>query len=292
MDLHTPVGYIGLGQMGSAMATHLASSGAAVVVCDLNPAATADAVAAGATAVATAAEVAATCDVVSICVPAAAHLAAVATGPGGLADGARPGTTLLVHSTVAPDTVRDLAATAGLWGVAVHDACVAGGADAAANGDLVVLAGGLAAMDPAARAVLDVYASRVIDGGPVGAGAALKLGVNVMTYAQFAAAACAFDLAAATGTDTASLVEAWRHTGQLGRLTEAFLPLLSIPSAHITGTFRDSLAGTVDIATKDLALAASLADARALGTVIDSLAAAMPTVFGIDTPPPHDPEQP
>lgn len=292
MDQRAPVGYIGLGQMGSAMATHLASTGTPVVVCDINPAATAGAAAAGASVAASPAAVAGACDVISICVPAAGHLAAVATGPGGLAGAARPGTTVLVHSTVAPDTVRDLAATAAHWGVAVHDACVAGGADAAATGDLVVLAGGLAAMDPAARAVLDVYASRVIDGGPVGAGAALKLGVNVMTYAQFAAAACAFDLADAAGTDTASLVEAWRHTGQLGRLTEAFLPLLSIPPAHITGALRDSLAGTVDIATKDLALAAALADAAPLGGVIDALAAAMPTVFGVATPPPNDREQP
>jgi 3-hydroxyisobutyrate dehydrogenase-like beta-hydroxyacid dehydrogenase len=281
MTLRTPVGYIGLGQMGSAMATRLASSGMDTMVYDLEPAATATAVAAGATALGSAAEVAEVCDVVSICVPAAVHLDAAVNGPDGVAAAARDAQTLLVHSTVAPDTVRALAATAAGWGGRVHDACVAGGAEAAASGELVLLAGGLADLDDDARAVLDVYASRIIDGGPVGGGAALKLGINVMTYAQFAAAAAAFDLADATGADTANLVEAWRHIGQLGRLTESFLPLLSIPPAHITGAFRQSLAGTVDIATKDLALAASLADDPTLRQMVESLSAAMATVFGI-----------
>ena len=41
-----------------------------------------------------------------------------------------------------------------------------------------------------------------------------------MTYAQFTAAAIAHDGVAITGGDPGALLEAWRHTGMLGALTE------------------------------------------------------------------------
>ncbi len=82
-------GYIGLGDMGSAMAGHLLSTGATVAVFDLNPAAVERAIAQGADACDSAAEVATASDVVSVCVPAAEHVEAVIAGPGGIAE-ARP----------------------------------------------------------------------------------------------------------------------------------------------------------------------------------------------------------
>jgi 3-hydroxyisobutyrate dehydrogenase len=278
----TIYGYIGLGQMGAAMVSRLLSQDAVVVAYDLDPAPVAVAVAAGATAASSPAEVAAASDIVSICVPAATHVQAVLTGPGGIAEAARGGQTMLIHSTVAPQTVLDARDSAAAWGGIVHDACVAGGGEAAAAGELVILAGGVSDMTPEAVALLNIYGSRVIDGGAVGTGAALKLGVNIMTYAQFAAAASAFELAAATGADSAGMVEAWRHTGQLGRLTESFLGLLSIPPEHVVGDFRTYLETTVGIATKDLDLAAGTLDSRsARRALVRALSAVMPDVFGV-----------
>jgi 3-hydroxyisobutyrate dehydrogenase len=281
----TICGYIGLGQMGAAMVSRLLSQDAVVVVYDLDPEPVAVAVAAGATAANSPAEVAAASNVVSICVPAAPHVQAVLTGPGGIAEAARDGQTLLIHSTVAPQTMLDARDTAANWGGVVHDACVAGGGDAAAAGELVILAGGLGDMAPEAVALLNIYGSKVIDGGAVGTGAALKLGVNIMTYAQFAAAASAFELAGATGADATGMVEAWRHTGQLGRLTESFLGLLSIPPEHVIDEFRTYLESTVGIATKDLDLAAGTLDTgSARRSLVEALAAVMPDVFGVADP--------
>jgi 3-hydroxyisobutyrate dehydrogenase len=278
----TICGYIGLGQMGAAMVSRLLSQDAVVVVYDLDPEPVAVAVAAGATAANSPAEVAAASDVVSVCVPAAPHIEAVLTGPGGIAEAARGGQTLLIHSTVAPHTMLDARDTATGWGGVVHDACVAGGGDAAAAGKLVILAGGVGDMAPEAVALLNIYGSKVIDGGAVGTGAALKLGVNIMTYAQFAAAASAFELAGATGADATGMVEAWRHTGQLGRLTESFLGLLSIPPEHVVGEFRTYLESTVGIATKDLDLAAGILDTgSARRSLVEALGAVMPDVFGV-----------
>lgn len=285
-------GYIGLGQMGSAMTQRLLSTGASVCVYDLDPTPVAAAVALGAVAAGSAAEVAARSEVVSVCVPAEAHVDAVLEGPGGIAEAARSRLTpdsqvVLLHSTLAPATLRRVRSAATAWNGVVHDACIAGGADAARCGELVILVGGLDDLPDAARDLLKICGSKVIGAGPPGAGAAAKLAVNVMTYAQFAAAAAAFRLARGCGVATSAVIDSWRHTGQLGRLTESFLGLLSIPSDRISGDLRASLEATAAIAGKDLALASAAMPApgppgaAGLNDVLRALHTAMPDVFGL-----------
>ena len=283
----TGCGYIGLGMMGSAMAENLIRRGGRpVMVHDLDAAALDAAVSLGAAAAASAADVARASDVVSVCVPAAAHIEAVLSGPGGIVEGAHEGLCVLIHSTVHPDTVLAARDAAAEWGVPVFDACVAGGADSARAGSLTVLAGGLDEMPPAARAVLDACAGTLVDAGPVGAGAALKIAVNVMTYAQFAAASAAHDMVAGAGGEPAALLEAWRSMGQLGTLTEQYCALLEIPAEHIRGELRTMLETQAGIAAKDLALALELAPApgRArpgAANVVEALRSAMPAVYNV-----------
>ncbi|MYB04217.1 MAG: NAD(P)-dependent oxidoreductase [Acidimicrobiaceae bacterium] len=279
----TGYGYIGLGMMGSAMAENLIRHGSGpVTVHDIDPTAVDAAVALGAAAAADAAEVARVSDVVSVCVPAAAHIEAVLSGPGGIAEGAHEALTVLIHSTVHPDTVLAARAAAAEWGVAVFDASVAGGAENAREGNLTVLAGGLADMPPAARELLEVYAGTLIDAGPVGAGAALKIAINVMTYAQFAAAATAHDMVASTGGEPAALLEAWRSMDQLGALTEQYCALLEIPDEHIQGELRTMLETQAGIATKDLSLALEVGRTRSgAGALLDALGRVMPAVYNV-----------
>ena len=297
-------GYIGLGMMGSAMAENLIGTGAEVTVYDVDPAAVDTAVALGAAAAASPAEVAAVSDAVSVCVPAAEHLDQVLDGPsglaegtrwspgglaeerrgdpGGLAQGSRGSPAILVHSTVHPDTIRAAHRRAASWGAPLFDACVAGGPASARTGDQILLVGGLGDMPGPARALLDIYASRVIDAGPVGAGAALKIAVNVMTYAQFAAAATAHDLMAAQGGDPALLAEAWRAMGQLGSLTEQYQALVGLRPEQITGDFRESLKALAGIGHKDLALALELGPIRPGGAeVLEALHDAMDAVYNV-----------
>jgi 3-hydroxyisobutyrate dehydrogenase-like beta-hydroxyacid dehydrogenase len=276
-------GYIGLGMMGSAMAENLIGTGAPVTVHDLVPAAVDRAVAQGATAGASAAEVAANSDVVSICVPAAEHLVAVLDGPGGIAEGAHDGLVVLVHSTVHPDSILEAQATAARWGVAVFDASVAGGDANARAGTQTMLVGGMAEMNDATRGLIEIYGETIIDAGPVGAGAALKLAVNVMTYAQFGAAATGYDLITGVGGDPESLWTALRGLGQLGALTDSYRHILGIPAAHITGDFATMLRTQVGIAEKDLTLARSLGETRArTGDMLDAIRDSMAALYGVE----------
>jgi 3-hydroxyisobutyrate dehydrogenase-like beta-hydroxyacid dehydrogenase len=118
------VGYVGLGQMGSAMAGRLLETGVQLIVFDLNPETMAEAVGLGAEPAGSTAEVAAFADVVSICVPDAHHVSSVLDG---LGEGAVVGLPVLVHSTIHPDAVAACRMQAALWGGVLHDVCVAGG---------------------------------------------------------------------------------------------------------------------------------------------------------------------
>lgn len=278
-------GYIGLGEMGSAMCRRLLDTGHVVWVHDLSERAVAALVEAGAQRADSAAEVASRCDVVSVCVPADDHVRAVMSGLEGIEDGAHADLTVLVHSTIHPDTMREVHDLADGWDVAVHDACVAGGDQAARAGELVLFVSELEALSDAARSTVDLYGTTVIDTGPPGSGAAVKIGVNVMTYAQQAAVAAAFELVAHQGASTEALVAAWRHNGQFGPIIERFSALMGMPVESLTG-MRDYLSNVVAIAQKDLSLAYALGEGTPRGpsVVVDAIRAAMPTVFGTDRP--------
>lgn len=283
--LTTAYGYIGLGEMGSAMAERLLSTDSTTHVFDLDAAAVQAAVDLGAVAAESATEVAARADVVSICVPAANHVESVMNGPAGIAASARTDLTILIHSTVEPEAVKAQHGAAQAWGGRVFDACVAGGAENARAGTLAMLVGGFADMPPEARALLDVYGSVVIDGGPVGAGAALKIGVNVMTYLQQAAARISFALMEANGADPAGLVDAWRHTNQLGELTERYLALLSLRDDDIRGDLRAYLETVASITEKDLRLAQGLGSVGPeLDKVLETMADAAPSLMRVTAP--------
>ena len=79
----TRVGYIGLGDMGGAMAAQLAPGGLDACVFDLNPVPMKKLAEAGATAGASCREVGAHAEILSICVPADAHVEAVLLGEDG-----------------------------------------------------------------------------------------------------------------------------------------------------------------------------------------------------------------
>ncbi|MEE2768275.1 MAG: NAD(P)-binding domain-containing protein [Actinomycetota bacterium] len=278
----TTYGYVGLGEMGSAIVDRLLASEASVTVHDIDSSRMASAVEKGAVEASSAADVSAAADIVGVCVPADRHVEEVITGSGGICETATAGQVILVHSTILPETVIKVRDAVSGWEGILHDACVAGGVNAARKGQLVLLVGGLDDLPGPAAELLALLGDKLIDAGPVGSGAALKVAVNVMSYAQFSAAAAAHDVLAGTGTDPEGLLEAWRHIGQLGRLTEAFIGLLNLPEDVVTGDMRSYLTTTAEIAYKDLTLADEMAtDGTDLQALLHSLREAVPEVFRV-----------
>jgi 3-hydroxyisobutyrate dehydrogenase-like beta-hydroxyacid dehydrogenase len=225
----TRVGYIGLGDMGKAMASNLASKGFDARVYDLDPKPMEELAAAGAKAASSCREVGEHAQVLSVCVPADAHVEAVLLGENGALAGMAAGSVVAIHSTVQPGTVERMAEAARERGVDLIDVCVTGGRQVAEKGELTLLIGGESVVLEKARPVLEAYGTNLLHAGPLGAGAKLKLAVNLLTYVNFAAAAESFRLAKASGLDTEIFLEAVRSNGQLSAMQQRFIASQKLP---------------------------------------------------------------
>jgi 3-hydroxyisobutyrate dehydrogenase len=252
-------GFIGLGNIGKPLASHLAPAGFATTVFDLVEAPVQELVAGGATAASSPREVAERADVIGICVPEDKHVRAVMTGDDGILAGAARGTVVAIHSTILPSTAQEMAALADRQGVSVLDACVTGGDQRAQQGVVTYLVGGDGAALEKARPFLEASSETIIYAGVLGNGAKLKLCINVMTYLQWAAAYESFALAKASGLPIDVFESAGRANGQLTELMARYLSSHKLPDEVRTDpNLQSYLRGHMHTAEKDLAWALQL----------------------------------
>lgn len=136
------LGFIGLGRMGSHMASHLLCGGHTLAVYARRREAAEPIVAAGAIECTSPADVAKRSDVVFTMLTDTAAVEAVALGRNGIAETARPGSILVDHSTISPAGSRQIAETLQGRGVSMLDAPVSGGWWAAESASLSIMVGG------------------------------------------------------------------------------------------------------------------------------------------------------
>ena len=194
------IGYIGLGAMGSALATRLQQAHP-LLVFDLQPDAVQRLVATGARACASARELGTLCDIVLVCLPTSNHVRALLDGPDGLATGLRPGCLVIDQTTGDPAVTRELAAALAARGVALVDAPVSGGAAGARAGTIAIMVGGNDEACARAMPVLQAISPNVFRAGEVGAGHVMKLVNNMLSAAQRLASMEALSLAAKNGIE-------------------------------------------------------------------------------------------
>jgi 3-hydroxyisobutyrate dehydrogenase-like beta-hydroxyacid dehydrogenase len=199
------VGFIGLGDQGLPMAQRIHGAGFPLSLWarrseSLMPFADRDV-----TIAASPAEVGRGSDVVGICLFDAAGVRDVLLGPDGVVRGLSPGGVVVVHTTLAPDEVRSIAAEVSAAGLSMLDAPVSGGHAAAERGALTVMVGGDRTSLDRARPVLESYATDVVHLGGVGAGQQAKLLNNAMFAAQIVLADDVLRLGAMLGLDPQSL---------------------------------------------------------------------------------------
>ncbi|GAA4732111.1 NAD(P)-dependent oxidoreductase [Nocardioides endophyticus] len=206
----TRVGFIGLGNIGKPMALRLAASDEIeLTVYDVAPDPVAELERAGARAATSVATLASQAEVICVMVRDDDQVRDVLGEALGVAG---DGHTVVIHSTVAPDTPAALADTAARHGVQVVDAPVSGGAMGAADGTLAIMVGGSDEAFAAARPALDAMGSLVTHAGPIGSGTKFKLARNLMHFVAFTAATEAQRLAEAAGLDLVELGKVVRHT--------------------------------------------------------------------------------
>jgi 3-hydroxyisobutyrate dehydrogenase-like beta-hydroxyacid dehydrogenase len=195
----TKIAFLGLGLMGTPMATRLLEAGHDLTVWNRTPERAQPLHDAGASVARTPSEAGRAADVAITMVTDPEALERVVFGPDGLADALGPGRLLLEMSTVGPHEVRSIAERLP-DGVEVVDSPVMGSVPQATAGELNVLAGGSEGAFERVRPILDTFGS-VRHVGGLGAGAAMKLVVNSTLGAAITAVGEAIALADALGLD-------------------------------------------------------------------------------------------
>ncbi len=182
------IGFIGLGVMGTPMATHLAQAGHHVWLHDAQADVALDlanAIGANAVALEDPRAVGAHSDIVFTMLPHGQVVQAVALGterPGfGLINGLKRGSLLVDTSSCEPWLTRQTAAALAERGIGMLDAPVSGAQWGAQAAELVFMVGGTDADLARARPLLEVMGKSIFHLGEVGCGHAMKAINNCVT---------------------------------------------------------------------------------------------------------------
>lgn len=182
---------------------------------------------------------------------------AVYGGPDGVLAGLRPGAVVLEMSTIGPAAARALQARVEAAGGTLVEAPVAGGARLAEQGALTALVGGDPADVQRVMPVLRTMTKAQVLLGPVGAGAAMKLALNVYIAAQAQGISELLVIAESGGVAPADAIDALIGSGVASPMAQgkrdAFLDPASAPTS-----------GTLGLIAKDLLLAEAFADQSGL----------------------------
>lgn len=201
------IGIAGLGKMGSAIAQRLIEVGHDLTVWNRSPEKAQPLANAGAKVATNPADVARNAQTVITILSDAAAIDAVYGGPAGLLAGDVTGKLFIEMSTVAPATETALAEKVRAKGAALVECPVGGTTGPARQGKLIGLMGGEPADVERARPILEHLCRRLELCGPVGAGAVMKLTINMPLMIYWQALGEALALCRPLGLDPARLME-------------------------------------------------------------------------------------
>ncbi len=263
------VGFIGLGSQGAPMARRIAEGGFDLTLWARRPATLEPFADTAAKTAESPAELAAVSDLVCLCVVGDDDVREVVGGDSGVLEGLASGGIVAIHSTVHPDTCREIAESAAAKGVSVIDAPVSGGGQGAAEGQLLVMTGGDADVVERCRPVFATYGDPIVHMGPLGSGQVAKILNNLLFTANLGTAVSALELGESVGIPRDRLCEVIvRGSAQ----SKAFGSM-----AAVGGTLDQiaSMAGA--LLQKDVRHAASIADSASAphGAVFDAADAAL-----------------
>jgi len=246
------VGFAGLGRMGAHMARNLVQAGHAVTVWNRSAAkARALAAATGCAVADTPAALAQGAEVVVTMLSDDPSSEAVHTGPDGLFKASGGARVFIEMGTMSPDHIAALAAVAP-EGAQVIDAPVSGATQAAADGQLMIMAGCTEDLAAPLMPLVDAMGKQTICLGRNGAGAVMKLAVNSLIHGINQTLAEAMTLAGASGIAPQTAFEVIEASAACAPMLTYRKPLYLDEAGHDV-TF------TVALARKDMEVTADLA---------------------------------
>jgi 3-hydroxyisobutyrate dehydrogenase len=252
-------GFIGLGHLGSNLASSLLRGGFDLTVTDIDPKAAADLITAGANWAPDAQAVAEKVDAVVTCLPSPRVSLEVLAGERGILSGLRPGGSVIEMSTNDTSEIEKLAAPASARGIEMLEAPVTGGVHRAAAGDITIIVGGDAALFARHRPALEAMGGEIFHVGALGKAALIKVITNMLAFIHLLAAGEALMLARKGGLDLGQAYHVIKASSGTSFVHETESQLI------LNGSYNINF--TMDLACKDLAFALNYG--RELGVPLD-----------------------
>ena len=254
------IGIAGTGRMGAAIATRLLGLGHEVSVWNRSAAKTRPLAGAGARVADTPQRLARESEAVVTILTDDAAIEGVYGGKDGLLAADVAGKLFVEMSTVRPDTERALAAKVRARGAALVECPVGGTVGPAKDGRLFGFVGGEPADVARARPLLEQLCRRVEHVGPVGAGTAMKLAINLPLMVYWQALGEALSLIRPLALDPARVIDILGDTSGAPNVLKARGATIA---AALAGTPPGAVTFDVDSMRKDVR--AMLDEAQALG---------------------------
>src|SRR2546427_6138430 len=247
--------------MGAAIGQRLMSLGHELAVWNRTAEKTRPLAAAGAKVAATPSQLVASSETVITILTDAAAIDAAYRGKDGLLAGDVAGKLFIEMSTVRPETESALAAAVRKKSAIMVECPVGGTVGPARDGKLFGFVGGEAADIARARPLLDQLCRRVEHVGPIGAGASMKLAINLPLLVFWQAFGEALALCRSLGLDSARIVDIFAGTSGGPNLLKGRGAVLA---AALQG--KDTGPITVDIDAMRKDLRTMVEEAGSLGT--------------------------
>jgi 3-hydroxyisobutyrate dehydrogenase len=264
------IGIAGTGRMGAAIAARLLDRGHAVTVWNRTPEKTVSLAAAGAIVAATPRELSTAADTIITMLTDAAAIDAAYQGENGLLAGKVRGKLFIDMSTVRPGVESALASKVSARGAALIECPVGGTVGPAKEGKLFGFVGGDAGDVARAKPVLDELCRRVEHVGAVGAGASMKLAINLPLLVYYQALGEALSLCRSLDLAPARLIDIFADTSGGPNMLKVRGPAIA---STLQGKETTPVTFDVDLIRKDLRT--MLEEAAALGVDLPLTARAL-----------------
>ncbi len=261
------VAFLGLGDIGSLMAGHLAREPFSLTVWNRTESKAREFAAKHSVRIAaTRADAVRGAAVVVTCLPSSAEVEAVLHGENGIIDALERGAVLLDCTSGDPPTSRSIAAELSGRGVRFIDAPVSGGTVAAKAGSLTIMWGGDESAFEQVRPVVEAFGKKIVHAGPVGAGDALKAVNNALLAVHILSTGEGLAVLVKAGVDPKVALEVINASSGRSNTSENLIPQRVLTRAF-PRTFRLALLD------KDIGIAEALAQELGMRTPVLSLAA-------------------
>lgn len=250
------VGICGTGKMGAAMAERLMDEGEPLAVWNRTRIRAQPLAERGATVADTPAALAARCDTIIVMLFDDDAVSAAYGGADGLLSADLGGRLVVDMSTVRPDTAKAMAEKVRAAGGAFVECPVGGTVAPARSGKLLGMAGGEAGDVARARPLLDKLCRRVEHVGDAGAGAAMKLAINLPLIVYWEALGEALSICDGAGIDRTLAGDILADSsGAIGPAKARVPGIIAVLDGEAPGPVSFALAASA----KDLRLAAETA---------------------------------